>query len=94
MSKKKKKQQQQQQQIFSTPKPAPAVVPSAALPSSDDFSRQMSFDSMEDRIRGEEILQQAENKKLKESQEIKKSLDSAEVDRRLEQLRKQLGLKK
>jgi len=54
----------------------------------------MSFDSMEDRIRGEEMLQLEENKKIKEAQEIKKKLDSAEVDRRLEQLRKQLGLKK
>jgi len=54
----------------------------------------MSFDSMEDRIRGEALLQQEENKKFKEAQEIKKKLDSVEVDRRLEQLRKQMGLKK
>ena len=37
---------------------------------------------------------QGELKKAKESQEIKKKLNDQEVDRRLEELRKQLGLRK
>jgi len=87
MSKKKKKAQPQ------TPS-ASVERPRQPLPSSDSFVRQMTFDAMEDRIRGEEMLQQEQNKKLKEAQDVKKKLDSVEVDRRLEELRKQIGLKK
>jgi hypothetical protein len=87
MSKKKKKSQ-------STVSPGPAPQTAAPLPTSDQFVRQMTFDAMEDRIRGEEMLRHEENKKLKEAQDVKKKLDDAEVDRRLEELRKQIGLKK
>ena len=54
----------------------------------------LSFDSMEDRIRGEEKLMEEEGKKLKEERSIQKKLQDVEVDRRLDELRKQLGLKK
>jgi hypothetical protein len=84
MSKKKKKNQP----LASTPST------SQPLPSADQFVRQMTFDAMEDRIRGEEMLQHEENKKQKESHDLKKKVDSAEVDRRLEELRKQIGIKK
>jgi hypothetical protein len=40
------------------------------------------------------MLQHEENKKQKESHDLKKKVDSAEVDRRLEELRKQIGIKK
>jgi hypothetical protein len=88
MSRKKKKQQQSQIS------PQPSAPPVAPLPTSVEFSRQMTFDAMEDRIRGEEMMQAQENKKLKEAQDIKKQSDEAEIDKRLEALRKQLGLKK
>jgi hypothetical protein len=87
MSRKKKKLKQSNAQ-------APDPAPSPSVPSSDQFVRQMTFDAMEDRIRGEELLQMEQNKKLKEAQDVKKKLDSVEVDRRLEELRKQIGLKK
>jgi hypothetical protein len=87
MSRKKKKQ-------FPQPSPGLPATPSAPLPSADEFTRQMTFDSMEDRIRGEEMMQEQEHKKLKEAQDVKKKMDDIEVDKKLEQLRKQLGLKK
>lgn len=54
----------------------------------------MNFDSMEEKIRGEDVLAQLENSSSQEEQKIKKALNNKEVDRRLEELRKQLGLKK
>lgn len=54
----------------------------------------MNFDSMEEKIRGEDVLAQHENSSSQEEQKIKKALDKKEVDRRLEELRRQLGLKK
>ena len=83
MSKKNKKSQQQ---ISSTP----ATSSPQPHPSSESFVRQMTFDSIEDQIRGEEMLQHEENKNLKEAQDVKKKLDAAEVDRRLEELRKKI----
>ena len=90
MSRKKKKKN-------IAPQASTPVLPassSPSLPTPDAFSRQMSFDSLEDRIRGEEMLQDQEQKKLKEAQDIKKKLESVEVDRRMEELRKQLGLRR
>jgi len=49
---------------------------------------------MEDQIRGEEMLLYEEHKKAREAHEVKKKLDKAEVDRRLAELRKQMGLPK
>lgn len=54
----------------------------------------MEFDAMEEQIRGEEILVAEESAKAREEQKIKKALNDQEVDRRLEDLRRQLGLKK
>jgi hypothetical protein len=84
MSRKKKKKQNQE---------SPSTTrPNTGLPTPEAFTRQITFDSMEDRIRGEEIMQEQEQRKLQEAQKIKKQLESAEVDRRMEELRRQLGL--
>ncbi len=85
MSRKKKKQSPSQATFPSTPARAP-------LPTPEAFTRQITFDSMEDRIRGEDMMREEENLKLKEAQDVKKKLESAEVDRRLEELKAQLGL--
>lgn len=84
MSRKKKRQQ--------IPQSDPAL-PRAPLPSSEAFTRQITFDSLEDKIRGEEMMQEQEQKRIKEEQAIKKELDSVEIDRRMEELRRQVGLK-
>ncbi|MGH9856792.1 MAG: hypothetical protein ACRD4B_03010 [Acidobacteriota bacterium] len=89
MSRKKKKHQNNRPQVTT---PLPSQNP--ALPSPEAFSRQITFDSLEDKIRGEDMIQEQEQTKLKEGREIQKELESAEVDRRLEQLRQQLGLTK
>lgn len=49
---------------------------------------------MEAKIRGEEIMMKEDHKKAKEETDLKKKLDQSEVDRRLEELRRQLGLKR
>jgi hypothetical protein len=67
---------------------------STPIPTPEAFDRQITFDSMEDKIRGEEMLNQEEHKRIKEAREIKKKLEASEVERRLEELRKQLKLKK
>jgi hypothetical protein len=85
MSKKKKKHSSSQVAFPSTPANPP-------LPTPEAFSRQISFDSMEDRIRGEEKIREEENLKLKEGQDVKKKLESVEVERRLEELKAQLGI--
>lgn len=46
-----------------------------------------NFDSLEEKIRGEEVLLKAEHKLAKRESEIKKELDTAEIDRRLKALR-------
>jgi hypothetical protein len=87
MSRRKKKRQNASPQT-STQVPSSNVP----LPTPEAFSRQITFDSLEDRIRGEDVLQEQEQKKDREERDIKKQLDSAEVDRRMEELRRQLGL--
>jgi hypothetical protein len=52
----------------------------------------ITFEQMEDRIRGEETLLAQEQRKDRESREIKKQLDEKEVDQRLEALRKKMGI--
>ena len=86
MSRRKKKKDRQQQ--------IPLSTPPLSMPLPNPVSPTMNFDAMEDQIRGEEIMLQQENKKIKEAREVKKQLDKTEVDRRLEALRKQLGLPK
>ena len=85
MSKKKKNLSSSQVAFPSTPANPP-------LPTPEAFTRQITFDSMEDRIRGEERMREEENQKVKEEQDVKKQLKSAEVDRRLEELKAQLGI--
>ncbi len=98
MSKKKKKQKFQPPSAPGTgPKPSSVPLPSPAapsIPSSESFARQMTFDSIEDRVLGEEQMLLADSKKIKEEESLKKDLKAGEVDRRLAELRKQLGIKK
>lgn len=54
----------------------------------------MDFDSLEEGIRGDEILMNEEYKKIKEERDVKKKLDDSEVDRRLEELKKKIKPKK
>lgn len=49
---------------------------------------------MEAKIRGEEIMMKEDLKKAKDAIDLKKKLDKTEIDRRLEELRRQLGLKR
>jgi hypothetical protein len=85
MSRKKKKQSSSQVALPYTPVSPP-------LPTPEAFTRQITFDSMEDRIRGEQKMREEENQKVKEAQDVKKQLESVEVDRRLEELKAQLGI--
>lgn len=50
----------------------------------------MDFDSVEDTIRGEELLRDAERKKDEEARKIKKELEKKEVERRLQELKKKI----
>jgi hypothetical protein len=86
MSRKKKKHSSSKVAFPSTPVSPPLPTPKA-------FTRQITFDSMEDRIRGEEQMREEENQKVKEEQDVKKQVESAEINRRLEELKAQLGLK-
>jgi hypothetical protein len=54
----------------------------------------MDFDSLEEKIRGDEIMGNEEYKKIKEERERKKKLDENEVDQRLEELKKKIKPKK
>jgi len=55
------------------------------------MSPPFSFESMEDKIRGEEVLLREENRRAEEERKIKKELEKSEVDRKLEELRKRLN---
>ena len=63
-------------------------------PASANPTGNLDFDTMEDKIRGEEILLKEDLQKAKTARDLKKKMDDQEVDRRLKELRKQLGLKK
>jgi hypothetical protein len=85
MSRRRKKNRNQQYSSVPPSYPPPTPQPSAVT---------SNFDSTEDKIRGQEIMMQGDLKKAKEAHEVKKALNDQEVDRRLEELRKQLGLRK
>lgn len=70
----------------STPPPSPSFDP-------EFVTNPMDFDSLEEKIRGDEIMQNEEFKKIKEEREVKKKLDEGEVDRRLEELKKKVKKK-
>jgi len=77
------------------PQPATPAVPLSSVPAAPAaVTGNLNFDSQEARIRGDEIMMQEESKKATEVRNIKKQLDDIEVERRLNELRKQLGLKK
>lgn len=50
----------------------------------------LDFDSLEEKIRGEEILIEGETRNQREARDIKKKLEKTEIDRRLEELRKKI----
>ena len=85
MSKKKKRNRPQQ------PVPSPSPI---ATPRNEGVTGDLNFDAMEDKIRGDEILLKEDSRKAREAQALKKKMKGIEVDRRLQELRKQLGLKK
>ena len=62
-------------------------TPSAPLPTPSEWD----FDSLEEKIRGEEVLLEQEGKLAKEDHEIKKKLNDTEIDRRLKTLREKIN---
>ncbi len=70
-----------------TPPPSNPIEPEYA-------TNPMDFDSLEERIRGDEIMRNEEYKKMKEEREVKKQLDEGEVDKRLAELKKKIKPKK
>jgi hypothetical protein len=56
----------------------------------DAMGNNMDFDSLEEKIRGDEFLTNEELKKAKEEREVKKKVDEYEVDKRLEELKKKI----
>jgi hypothetical protein len=84
MSKKKKKKQ-----FSNLPSSIPVITPLPPQPLTD-----LNFDGIEDRIRGEEKLMEQKVQKEKEVRAFEKDMKTAEIDKRLEELRKQLGLEK
>lgn len=91
MSRRRKKRKTNKNQPVKSPRPAQTPL---SHPDADSVLRQSQFDAMSDTIRGEEILQMESAKKEKQAREIKKKLDKAKVDRKLEELRSQLGMRK
>ena len=51
----------------------------------------LDFDAMEDKIRGQEILNESETRTQREARDVKKKLDQSEVERRLQELRKKIN---
>jgi hypothetical protein len=72
----------------------PTDLPPSTSFDSEFVTNPMDFDSLEEKIRGDEIMQNEEYKKIKEEREIKKKLDDSEVNRRLEELKKKVKPKK
>ncbi len=56
----------------------------------DAFANDMNFDSIEEKIRGDELLQNENLKKIKEERDVKKKIDEIEVDKRLAELKKKI----
>ena len=67
----------------SEPPARPSINPDTAM-------NDLDFDSLEEKIRGEDILAESEMRSHRESREVKKKLDESEVDRRLAELKKKL----
>ena len=62
------------------------IPPSPSLPGPAEWD----FDSLEEKIRGEEILLEQEGKLAKEDLEVRKKLNDTEIDRRLKALREKI----
>jgi len=62
------------------------ISPSPSLPTQSEWD----FDSLEEKIRGEEVLLEQEGKLAKEDHEVKKKLNDTEIDRRLNALREKI----
>ena len=60
----------------------------------DPLGNGMDFDSLEEKIRGEEFLTDEEFKRAKEEREVKKKVDEYEVNKRLEELKKKIKPRK
>jgi hypothetical protein len=67
----------------------PSIPPPQSL-EPDEVMNRLDFDSLEDRIRGDEAMQSEDSRRLIESRNVKKKLDESEVDRRLAELKKKL----
>jgi hypothetical protein len=65
-------------------------LPPSPFAEPDAFANDMDFDSMEQKIRGDEFMQNEEFKKVKEAREVQKQIDEIEVDKRLEELKKKV----
>ena len=77
------------------PKKKPAGPPPSTAPT--NFSSaidNLDFDSIEEKIRGEEILVEGETRRAREAHDVKKKLDQAEINRRMEELKKKIDRKK
>jgi hypothetical protein len=62
------------------------IPPAPSLPDPAEWD----FDSLEEKIRGEEILLEQEGKLAKEDREVRKKLNDTEIDRRLKALREKI----
>jgi hypothetical protein len=65
-------------------------LPPSPFGEPDAFTNDMDFDSLEEKIRGDEFMQDEEFKKVKEEREVQKKIDEIEVDKRLEELKKKI----
>lgn len=81
-----------------TRKKKAAPIPPSSIPVSPSRSldpstviNNLDFDSLEDKIRGQEILDESETRKQREARDVKKKLDQSEVERRLQELRKKIN---
>jgi hypothetical protein len=65
-------------------------LPPAPFGDPDVFANDMDFDSLEEKIRGDEFLQNENLKKIKEEREVQKKMDEIEVNKRLDELKKKI----
>ncbi len=65
-----------------------------SIPPFDDLGNPIDFNSLEEKIRGDEFIQNEEFKKVKEERDVQKKMDEIEVDKRLEELKKKVKPRK
>ena len=77
------------------PKKKPAAPPPSTAPLNIPAAiNNLDFDSIEEKIRGEEILVESETRRAREAHDVKKKLDQAEINRRMEELKKKIDRKR